>query len=231
MHGNNVSQASQPETTRSTVNQMASPLKVALVTASSAGLGAAAGKGLAAAGFRVVINYNSNKQKADQVIQDIRGTDPRAKCVAFQADVSNREQIEQLVESTVSYAGRLDAVVSNQGWTRMRDFANIDDNMDESDWDQCFQMNVKSHLWLFHAARPHLARSKGSFTTVASLAGVIPSGSSWAYSVSKAAQIHLVKILAKTAAPDIRVNSVSPGILLTVRRPTQFPSRHYVRGY
>jgi NAD(P)-dependent dehydrogenase (short-subunit alcohol dehydrogenase family) len=74
--------------------------------------------------------------------------------------------------------GRLDLVVSNQGWTRIRNFYDLDENVDEGDWDRCFNMNVKSHLFLFHAARKHLEKSGGSFITVASLAGVKPSGSS-----------------------------------------------------
>lgn len=87
----------------------------------------------------------------------------------------------------------------------------------EDDWDRCFNMNVKSHLWLMHAARKHLDETEGSFITTASVAGVNHSGSSLAYSVTKAAQIHLVKGLAQMAAPRIRVNSVSPGLLLTVK--------------
>ncbi|KIW14285.1 hypothetical protein PV08_07067 [Exophiala spinifera] len=202
-------------------------VKVALVTASSAGLGAAAAKGLARAGFDIVVNYNSNKTKADAIVTDILRTnsndnscacateDPPRKALAVQADMSRREDIDRLVDTVVTTFGRLDCVVSNQGWTRMRQFDNLDDNIDEGDWDICYNMNVKSHLYLFHAARPHLAKVKGSFTSVASLAGVIPSGSSIPYSVTKAAQIHLIKALSKVAAPEVRVNSVSPGILLT----------------
>jgi NAD(P)-dependent dehydrogenase (short-subunit alcohol dehydrogenase family) len=222
---------------------------VALVTASSAGLGAATAKGLAQSGFNIVINYNSNKQKADKVVEDIleqyhdRGVDPASsqheksvQCIAIQADMSRQAEIKRLISKAVTHFGRLDAVVSNQGWTQMRQFDDLDDNMEESDWDICYNMNVKSHLFLFHAARPHLAATRGSFVTIASLAGVIPSGSSIVcqplqrqlisevadqiliqpYAVTKAAQIHLVKSLAKVAAPDITVNSISPGILLTV---------------
>lgn len=90
------------------------------------------------------------------------------------------------------------------------------DNTIEEDWDMCFNINVKSHLWLMQAAKEHLDRTEGAFITTASAAGIYPSGSSLAYSVTKAAQIHLVKNLAVMAAPRIRVNSVSPGLLLTV---------------
>jgi len=65
------------------------------------------------------------------------------------------------------------------------------------------------------ASKPHLTSTSGAFITTASLAGVKPSGSSLPYSVTKAAQIHLVKALAVICGPDIRCNSVSPGLLLT----------------
>jgi len=74
--------------------------------------------------------------------------------------------------------GRLDVVFSNGGWTRLRDINNLDDNVEEDDWDRCFNMNVKSHLWLMHAAKKHLDEAQGVFITTASLAGVKFSGSS-----------------------------------------------------
>lgn len=75
--------------------------------------------------------------------------------------------------------------------------------------------NVKAHLWLFHAARSELEKNDGAFVTTASLAGIKPSGSSLPYSITKAAAIHLSKALAVIAAPNVRVNAVSPGLLLT----------------
>lgn len=165
--------------------------KVALVTASSAGLGAATAKGLARAGYNVVINYNSNPGKAEKIIEDIKHVYNTAssnshlpqqndisRCIAVQADMSQKSDISQLVQKTVDHFGKIDCVVSNQGWTQIRRFEILDDNMEEDDWDRCYNMNVKSHLFLFHAVRPYLAASRGSFTTIASLAGVIPSGSS-----------------------------------------------------
>jgi NAD(P)-dependent dehydrogenase (short-subunit alcohol dehydrogenase family) len=157
---------------------------VALVTASSAGLGAAIAKALAASGVRVVINYNSNKEKADAVLKELQALQPSSETNqtprfhVIHADVSQRSSLISLVEETVKAMGRLDLVVSNQGWTKMRNFFNLDDNVEESDWDMCFNMNVKSHLWLFHTSKKYLEESEGSFVTTASLAGVVPSGSS-----------------------------------------------------
>lgn len=230
--------------------------KVALVTASSAGLGAATARGLALTGFRTVINNNSNDEKANVLVNEIskatthfvdavaNDSTQQDRCIAIKADMSQPQEIQRLMEETVRAMGRLDVVISNQGWTRMRNFNDLDDNVDETDWDGCFNMNVKSHLWLFHAAQPQLNKTEGCFVSVASLAGVIPSGSSivceskaglfpehrltevlQAYSVTKAAQLHLVKALAKISGPAIRVNSVSPGILLTVSMNRTTPTR------
>lgn len=87
--------------------------------------------------------------------------------------------------------------------------------MIDEDWDRCFLYNVKAHLWLLHAAKAELERTEGAFITTASIAGVKPSGSSLPYAVTKAAAIHLSKSLAMICSPKIRVNSVSPGLLLT----------------
>jgi NAD(P)-dependent dehydrogenase (short-subunit alcohol dehydrogenase family) len=160
--------------------------KVALVTASSAGLGAAIAKALIPQ-FRVVINYSSNSERASAVLDDLRrlaqashadadAVQPSA--MMIQADVSQRRELQHLVSETVATMGRLDVVVSNAGWTRIRKFTDLDDNVDEDDWDRCFNVNVKSHLFLLEAARDHLEKAEGAFITIASVAGVKPSGSS-----------------------------------------------------
>jgi NAD(P)-dependent dehydrogenase (short-subunit alcohol dehydrogenase family) len=165
---------------------------VALVTASSAGLGAATACALASSGVRVVVNYLSSREKADQLIQDLSRSAPVLKAeddgegpadqlprfISIQADASSRAELTRLVNESAAAMGRLDVVVSNQGWTKIRNFYDLDDNLDESDWDKCFNTNVKSHLFLFQAARKYLEATEGSFITTASLAGVIPSGSS-----------------------------------------------------
>jgi NAD(P)-dependent dehydrogenase (short-subunit alcohol dehydrogenase family) len=111
--------------------------------------------------------------------------------------------------------GRLDVVISNAGWTRMTTFTDIEQQVNDDDWDKCFTMNVKTHMWLAYAAKDALTETEGAFISTASVAGVKPSGSSVPYAVTKAAQIHLVKSLAVILAPEVRVNCVSPGMLLT----------------
>lgn len=193
---------------------------VILVTAGSAGLGAAVSRLFAKNGYRVVVNYAHNSQRATELVKELSATtnptDADGKnYIAIQADLGAKSDIKRLVEETVSAMGRLDVVMSNGGWTRFTDMSSLDDNVNDEDWDRAYAMNVKSHLWLLHAARPALDESSGSFITTASTAGVSNSGSSLAYSVAKAAQIHMAKGLARMVGPRIRVNTVSPGLLLT----------------
>ncbi|KAK3074068.1 hypothetical protein LTR53_003780 [Teratosphaeriaceae sp. CCFEE 6253] len=194
--------------------------KVALITAGTAGLGAQIARVLAP-DFRLAINYANDTTRANSLLEELNAIPSTAKSTQgprfglIQADVGDRAAVKRLVQETVTKFGRLDVVVSNAGWTRVTNFANLDEGMEDEDWDRCFVYNVKSHLWLMHAAKPHLEASEGAFITTASIAGVKPSGSSLPYSVTKAAAIHLSKALAVICSPKIRVNSVSPGLLLT----------------
>lgn len=155
---------------------------VALVTAGSAGLGAATARLFAKSGMRVVVNYSSNIDRADSLVQELHTistlTESQRNFLAIRADLGVRAELDRLVAETVSAMGRLDVVFSNGGWTRFRDITNLDDNIFEEDWDKCFNLNVKSHLFLMHAAKEHLDKTEGAFITTSSLAGVKSSGSS-----------------------------------------------------
>ncbi|KAI0194555.1 short chain dehydrogenase [Astrocystis sublimbata] len=211
-------------TTSASASVAAAP--VALITAGSAGLGAAAARLFAQHGYRVAVNFSNNAERANKLLGELPSLSPLPKdesegsiakpsFVLIEADLGSREDVRRLVQETVDRFGRLDVLFSNGGWTRVRGLESLEDNCFEDEWDQAFNMNVKSHLWLMQAARKYLDEAQGAFVSTASLAGVCHSGSSLAYSVTKAAQLHLMKGLAVMAAPNIRVNSVSPGLLLT----------------
>ncbi|KAK8089720.1 hypothetical protein PG997_004681 [Apiospora hydei] len=197
---------------------------VALITAGSAGVGAATARLLARRGYRVVINFSHNTERARKVVGELQQLSrlPAHEIqndehehgnayLAIRADLGRREEIGRLVRETVVQMGRLDVVFSNGGWTKFRDMTSIEDNTVEEDWDMCFNINVKSHLWLMQAAKKYLDETEGAFITTASAAGIYPSGSSLAYSVTKAAQIHLVKNLAVMAAPPDPRQQRQPG--------------------
>lgn len=169
------------------------PPLVALVTAGSAGLGAATAKVFAVAGFKVIINFSNNSSRASSLLAELESLSPLSSSqgdvqtpsqekspnfTSIKADLSSRTEIERLVIEAATTWGRLDVVFSNGGWTSITNFNDLDDNVDEEMWDRCWNMNVKSHLWMLHAARKYLDETEGCFISTASLAGVRPSGSS-----------------------------------------------------
>lgn len=188
--------------------------KNALVTGGSAGLGASISKQLAAEGVNLAINYSSSKERAEALAADLRDQ-YKVKVVVIQADVfGGAATVDKLVEDAHSQLGGLDIVISNAGWTKYITYDRLDE-LDDEVWDKCFQANIKTHFYLFRAAKKIFDANleSGTFIVTSSLAGRIVYGSSMPYAVSKAGLIHLVRFLAQ--ALSVRVHAVCPGILLT----------------
>jgi len=189
--------------------------KNALITGGSAGLGAAIAHQLAAEGVNIAINYANNKERAETLADEIQNK-YGVKTIVLKADVFKMDELSQLVESTVEQLGGIDILISNAGWTKFIEYDDLE-GMDEEAWDGTFNANVKAHFFLFKAAKKHFDANKdgGVFIASASVAGRISYGSSIPYAVSKAGLIHLIKFLAKTQGPKIRLHPVCPGLLLT----------------
>ncbi|KAH8422873.1 SDR family NAD(P)-dependent oxidoreductase [Aspergillus melleus] len=187
----------------------------ALITAGSRGLGAVVAQKFAAEGCNVAINYVSSKDAAEKLASDLQ-TQYNVKAIVIQGDASLQGDCSRAVKTTIEQLGGLDIVVSNAGWTRITQFADLDATTDE-DWDRCWSTNVKSNLWLFKEALPTFNANPegGVFLITSSTAAVMAMGSSLPYSVTKAAGLHLMKCLAQTQGNKVRVNAVLPGLLLT----------------
>jgi 3-oxoacyl-[acyl-carrier protein] reductase len=187
--------------------------KVAIVTGGGTGMGKEISKLLAAAGAHVVVNYSRSETDAVATAQELESNDVKA--LAVKADVSSAADVAAMIERTEQELGRLDVLVNNAGYTEfvpMRDL----DGMTEDAWDRIMDVNVKG-IWLCSkAAAPAMRRAgAGAIVNVASVAGLKVGGSSMAYAVSKAAAIHLTKCLALALSPEIRVNAVAPGLVVT----------------
>ena len=186
--------------------------KVAIVTGSATGIGAATAIELAE-GADVVINYSRSQAEAEATRDACAALGVRTLLV--QGDCSDEAQVKHLVAETVDVLGGVDILVNNAGRTRFVPLADVDDITD-ADWNDILNLNVKG---AFYAARavvaPMRARGGGLIVNVASISGLTGGGSSIPYAVSKGALITLTKSLAKGLAPDIRVNAVAPGIVTT----------------
>lgn len=185
-----------------------------LVTGGSRGLGALICEKFAAQGANVAVNYASSKDRAEEVAKKVEAHGAKAVCI--QADCGVPEDNVRLVKETVEAFGGLDIIIANAGWTRFADFGNLND-LSLEEWNKCWACNVMAHLQLLQVAGPIFEKNPegGVYIITSSVAGVSTGGSSMGYSVTKAAGLHLMKCLAATQGPKLRINAVLPGLLLT----------------
>lgn len=185
---------------------------VAVITGSATGIGKAIALRLAREGVHITINYSKSENEALETQKEIEALG--VKCLLFKATVSDDFQVRQMIKETVSSFGRLDILVNNAGVT---DFVSHDDleGLKEEYWDRVMDVNVKGLFFCSRAAAVELKKQKGCIVNITSVAGLTGLGSSIAYAASKAAAISVTKSLARIMAPEVRVNSIAPGIVQT----------------
>ena len=181
--------------------------KVALVTGSSSGIGAAVARRLAQDGCIVVVNSRSSVEAGQAVAAEIGGS-------YVQADVADELAARGLVDSVLTAHGRLDVLVNNAGTTQVIPHTDLAAATPEV-WRHLYEVNVIAPFVLVTAAEKALREARGCVVNISSLAGVKPTGSSIPYAASKAALNHQTRLLAKALGPDIRVNAVAPGLVDT----------------
>ena len=185
--------------------------RVALVTGSTSGIGAAVVRRLLADGYSVVVNSVTSVD-AGRALVDELGRDAAH---YVQADVAVLDDAERLVHEAVERFGRLDVLVNNAGTTQVIPHGDLEAATPEV-FRRLFDVNVVGAWQTTVAAMPHLRESgDGAVVNVSSLAGVRPTGSSIPYAVSKAALNHLTRLLANVVGPQVRVNAVAPGLVDT----------------
>lgn len=183
--------------------------RVALVTGSASGIGAAVARALDGAGMRVVVNSRKSVDAGRAVADELTNG------AYIQADVADPEQARELVAQAVDRWGRLDVLVNNAGTTAWIPHRDLDAVTDEV-WHTILDTNVIGTWNVTRAAVPALRESPdGSVVIIGSLSGVRPGGSSIPYAVSKAAVHHMAKLLAAVLGPEVRVNAVAPGLIET----------------
>lgn len=187
--------------------------KVVLVTGASTGIGQEVAKKFAQQQAKVVVNYFSNEQKAQDLVKSIE--EHGGEAIAIRADVSNRDSVNELIEKTVQHFGHLDVLINNAGSMVSRvPF----EQLTEEIWNNVYDVNVKSIYYVTQAALPHLKQSvNASIVNVASVAGRNGGGTGAIhYASAKGAVITLTKGMAKEFIPyGIRVNGVNPGVIGT----------------
>ncbi len=184
---------------------------VAIITGGGTGVGQATSLQLAKLGWSVVVNYSRSKAEADATVAEIAAAGGNA--IAVQADVADDAACRALVARTMQEYGRIDLLVNCAGTTEFIPFSELDQATDEV-WQRLYQVNV---IGPFHCARavrePMLASGGGQIINVSSVAAQLGQGSSIPYCCTKAAIDNLTVSLARTLAPQIRVNGIAPGFI------------------
>ena len=187
-------------------------MKAAIITGGSSGIGASTARELAKRGWGVAINYAHNAAPAEKLAKELDG-------IAVQADVANDAQCRRLAKAVLDRFGAIDALVNNAGTTKLVAHPDLE-GLTSEDFQRIFQLNVIAPFQMVRACADALKKSRGAVVNVSSVASVLGTGSSVAYASSKAALETMSLSLARSLAPEVRVNVVAPGHTNTPWHPT-----------
>ncbi|WP_298728713.1 SDR family oxidoreductase [uncultured Ferrovibrio sp.] len=185
--------------------------KVAVITGSSRGIGRSIALRMAQHGAKVVVS--SRKADAcEKVAQEIR--EKGGEAIVVPCNVSDKAQLQALVDATIRHWGRIDILVCNAAVNPF--FGPMKDIPDDA-FDKIMAVNIKSNHWLCNMVAPDMAaRRDGAIIIISSVGGLIGTNLIGAYAISKAADMQLARNLAVEWGPhNIRANCIAPGLIRT----------------
>ena len=186
--------------------------KTVIITGSSRGIGAETAIEFARNGYEnIVINYNNSKNEALKVLEKVRNFGCSA--IALKADVSNKEEVEYLINETLNQFNKIDVLVNNAGIAQQKLFTDIT----HEEWEKMFDVNVGGMFNCTSLAVKNMIKNhSGKIINISSMWGITGASCEVHYSASKAAIIGFTKALAKELGPSgINVNCVAPGVIET----------------
>ncbi|ADJ16857.1 SDR family oxidoreductase [Halalkalicoccus jeotgali] len=184
----------------------------ALVIASSSGLGKASAASLAKAGVDVIVN-GRDEGRLENAVEELRET-AEGQVIGCVGDMTNPDDITRLVETTVDEFGRLDHLVTSAGGPTRYTFTETQDD----DWYYAYDMLVMSVVRAVRESIPHLREVGGTITNITSMVTKEASGANVLSSSVRMCVQGLAKVLSDELAPEIRVNTILPGLYYTPRR-------------
>lgn len=187
--------------------------KVAVVTGAASGIGLATAKLLLQSGASVALNFLPNDPRGTAAITAF--SEYGSRVLAAPADVSDINDVKQMIEHAHAHFGRIDMLVNNAGAPCVREVlpASNLEGLTEELWDKVLRINLNSVLHCSKAAAETLKQYGGSIVNIASISAFDAPGSTIAYCAAKAGVVNLTKNLARALAPMVRVNAVAPGLV------------------
>jgi pteridine reductase len=183
--------------------------KVMLITGGARRVGAAICRALHASGANIMLHYRSSVEQARALQAELNAV--RADSVALvQADLLNIALVSGLVGETVNQFGRIDVLINNASSF----FPTPVGEITEQAWDDLLGTNLKMPMFLSQAAAPHLRRSHGCIVNIVDIHADRPMRNYAVYSTAKGGLLALTRSLACELGPEVRVNGVSPGVIL-----------------
>ena len=183
--------------------------KVILVTGAARRIGAAIVTCLHEHGARLAIHYRGSRDAAEKLAADLNKVRENS-ATALQADLADTDKLPALIAAVLDWGGRLDGLVNNASSFYPTPLGSIS----EKQWDDLFGSNLKAPLFLSQAAIDPLRRSAGAIVNIVDIHAQRPLRNHAVYGSAKAGLAMLTRSLAKDLAPHIRVNGVSPGVIL-----------------
>jgi pteridine reductase len=184
--------------------------KVALVTGSGVRVGKALALALAREGARLVVHYGSSASPAEETVAQIKALGSDA--LALQADLSRWDQMSSVVERAAAHFGQVDVLVNSAAIFESADLAHTTESL----WDRHFAINLKAPFFLSQALAAHVGKERpGHIVNIADWRGIRPDTDYLAYSLTKAGLLSMTRGLALALAPNIRVNAVALGAILS----------------
>lgn len=185
--------------------------RVALVTGGSRGIGRACCLRLAKEGARVAVSYRSGQEDAEETLRHIQAIGGTG--IIVQGDVSNSEQVDQMIGEVESQLGGVELLVNNSGIFNYESHSELT----EDSWRQMLDVNLTgTYLVTWRVKEGMLKRQFGRIVNLSSLSGLQPRPMAIAYAVSKAGVISFTQSTATAWAGDnVRVNAVAPGLIET----------------